>query len=66
MPVHITRVSLIDELETALDIYGDRGFVSYKDMMEFEEAFYKITDKLEVLANSEKRDDALAAGREMV
>ena len=66
VPVHITRKSLIDELEAVLNIYGDRGFVSYKDMMEFEEAFYKITDKLEVLANSEKHDDALAAGRDMV
>ena len=66
VPMYITRDSLIAELEIAINIYGDRGFVSYKDTLKFDEAFYKITDKLEVLANSEKRADALAAGREMV
>ena len=66
VPMYITRDSLIAELEIAINIYGDRGFVSYKDTLKFDEAFYKITDKLEVLAHSEKRDDALAAGREMV
>ena len=66
MPVYITRETLIDELEVALNIYGDRGFVSYKDTMKFEEVFYKIADKLEVLSNSEKHDNAVAAGREMI
>lgn len=66
MPVRITKQSLIDELEVAINIHGDGGFISYKDTLAFDEAFYKITDKLEVLSNSGKKEDALAAGRKMV
>ena len=66
VPVYITRESLIEELERALNIYGDRGFISYKDTMKFDEAFYKVTNKLKVLANSEKRDDAIQAGKHMI
>ena len=66
VPVYITKESLIDELERALNIYGDRGFVSYKDTMKFDEALYKVTDKLEVLSHSEKRDDAIEAGKKMI
>lgn len=66
IPVHITKQSLINELDIAINIHGDRGFISYKDTMTFDEAFYKITDKLDVLMHSEKREDAIAAGRKMV
>lgn len=66
MPVHITKQSLIDELEVAINIHGDRGFISYKATLAFDEAFYKIIDKLEVLYNSDKKEDALIAGRKMV
>ena len=66
MPVYITKASLIDELNTAIDIYSDRGFISYNEVLKFDEVFYKIIDKLEVLAHSEKRNDAIEAGREMV
>ena len=66
VPVRITKQSLIDELEAAINIYSDRGFISYKDTLAFDDAFYKITDKLEVLVQSEKKNDAIAAGREMV
>ena len=48
------------------NIYSDRGFISYKDTSKFDESFYKITHKLEILAHTKKRDDALEAGREMV
>ena len=34
--------------------------------MTFDEAFYKITDKLDVLMHSEKREDAIAAGHKMI
>ena len=34
--------------------------------MKFDEAFYKVTNKLEVLAASEKRDDAIEAGKQMI
>lgn len=66
MPVRITKQSLIDELEVAINIHGDRGFISYKDTLAFDEAFYKIIEKLEVFHNSDKKEDALAAGRKMV
>ena len=66
VPVYITKESLIDELERTLNIYGDRGFVSYKDTMKFDEAFNKVADKLEVLAHSEKRDDAIQTGKQMI
>ena len=66
MPVYITKTSLIDELNTAINIYSDRGFISYKEVLKFDEVFYKTIDKLEVLAHSEKRNDAIEAGREMV
>ena len=66
VPIYITKQSLIDEFERLLNIYGDRGFVSYKDTMKFDEAFYKVTNKLEVLAASEKRDDAIEAGKQMI
>jgi hypothetical protein len=66
VPVYITKTSLIGELKTAINIYSDRGFISYKDTLKFSEVFYKIIDKLEVLAHSEKRDKALEAGRDMV
>ena len=66
VPVYITKTSLIDELNTAINIYSDRGFVSYKEAFKFDEVFFKIIDKLEILAHSEKRDEALEAGREMV
>ena len=35
-------------------------------MFKFDEVFFKIIDKLEVLAHSEKRHNAIEAGREMV
>lgn len=66
VPVYITKTSLIGELKTAINNYSDRGFISYKDTLKFSEVFYKIIDKLEVLAHSEKRDKALEAGRDMV
>lgn len=66
VPVYITKTSLIGELKTAINSYSDRGFISYKDTLKFSEVFYKIIDKLEVLAHSEKRDKALEAGRDMV
>lgn len=66
VPVRITKQSLIDELEFAINIHSNRGFISYKDTLAFDDAFYKITDKLEVLIHSEKKNDAIAAGREMV
>ena len=66
VPVYITKTSLIDELKTAINIYGDIGFISYKETFRFDEVFFKIIDKLEILAHSEKRDEALEAGREMV
>lgn len=66
VPVYITKTSLIDELNTAINIYSDRGFISYKETFRFDEVFFKIIDKLEILAHSEKRDEALEAGREMV
>ena len=65
MPVRITKQSLVDELETAIAIQGDRGFISYKDTRAFDEAFYLIIKKLKVLADSGKREDALAAARQM-
>ena len=34
--------------------------------MKFDEAFYKVIDKLEVLAHSEKRKDAIKAGKQMI
>ena len=34
--------------------------------MKFDEAFYKVTNKLKVLAHSEKRDDAIQAGKQMI
>ena len=64
--VYITKKSLIDELNTAINIYSDRGFISYKEVFKFDEVFFKIIDKLEVLAHSEKRHNAIEAGREMV
>lgn len=66
VPVYITKTSLIGELKTAINNYSDRGFISYKDTLKFSEVFYKIIDKLKVLAHSEKRDKALEAGRDMV
>ena len=62
--VYITKASLIDEVNRA--IYSDRGFISYKDAMKFDKMFYKITYKLEILAHTKKRNDALETGREMV
>ena len=53
VPVYITKTSLIDELNTAINIYSDRGFVSYKEAFKFDEVFFKIIDKLEILAHSE-------------
>ena len=66
IPVYITKTSLIDELKTAINIYSDNGFISYKETFKFDQVFFKIIDKLEILAHSEKRDNALEAGRDMV
>lgn len=66
VPVYITKASLIDELSRAVNIHSDSGFISYKDTAKFDETFYQIIQKLEILAHSRKRDDALDAGREMV
>ena len=66
VPVHITSQSLEDELVRTINIYSERGFLSYKEVMKFDEAFYKITDKLEVLAHSEKHEDAVKAAKNMI
>ena len=66
MPVRITEQSLVDELETAIRIHGHGGFISYKATFAFDEVFYKIIEKLEVLIHSNKKEDALSAGRQMV
>lgn len=66
VPVYITKQSLIDEFEKVLSNYGDSGFVSCKDIIKFDESFYKVINKLEVLAHSEKRADAIEAGKHLV
>ena len=66
VPVYITKDSLIGEMNMVVNIYTDRKFLSYKNVLGFREAFDKVLDKLKVLADAGKRKEALAAGREMV
>ena len=66
VPTEISRDSLIEELETVIEIHGENGFISYKDTAVFDYAFFGIIHKLEVLKSAGKTDDALAAGKAMV
>ena len=54
----------MEELETALAVTTDRGgFLSYKNVSAFDELFYKILDKLQVLDNALEREKAQECGR---
>lgn len=66
VPVKITKKSLIEELEQAISIHGDRGFISYKILLPFDMTVYRILDKLEVLVKCGDKKEALEAGKEMV
>ena len=66
IPVYITKDSLLGELEEIINICSDRGFLPYKAVSSFDEAFGGIAERLEVFARSEKRDDAIEAGKNMI
>lgn len=66
VPAYITKESLIEEFEVMLEIHGDRGFVSYKNVMRFEDAFYKIHDKLKIIDEAMNRAYAQEIGKELV
>lgn len=65
IPTYITKESLLEEFEEALAIHSDRGFVSYKNTIAFEDVFYKINDKLHVIDQARNRDYAQEIGREL-
>jgi len=66
VPVHITKDSLINELQMLINTYGDGGFIGYKDVYAFDLAFEHVVRKLEVLMESGDRKKALEAGKEIV
>lgn len=64
VPVKISKQGLMEELETALAVTTDRGgFLSYKNVPAFDELFYKILDKLQVLDDALEREKAQEIGR---
>ena len=59
VPVKISKELLLQELETALAVTTDRGgFLSYKNVSAFDELFYKILDKLQILDDALEGDKA--------
>lgn len=64
VPIKITEQDLMQELETALAVTTDRGgFLSYKNVSAFDEFFYKILDKLQILDDSMEREKAQRIAR---
>ena len=64
VPVKISKELLLQELETALAVTTDRGgFLSYKNVSAFDELFYKILDKLQILDDALEGDKAQEIGR---
>lgn len=63
VPMKISKEILLQELETALAVTTDRGgFLSYKNVSAFDEFFYKILDKLQVLDDALERQKAQEIG----
>jgi len=59
--------SLISELKVAITVCSDSGgFLSYKKVADFDEMFFPITDKLEILMKSSHRDEAIKTGQTMI
>ena len=66
-PVAVTAESLISELKVAITISCDAGgFLSYNQVSEFDDMFFPITDKLEILMKSSHRDEAIQTGQSMI
>lgn len=53
------------KLKTAVSMMGDRGFISYKDVLKLNFVIYPILDKLEYLASCDLMQ-AREAGEEMI
>lgn len=64
MPVKITKQSILEELNVAIAVNTDRNeFMCYKNVSSFDELFYKIVDKLEVIDRVAGRDKAQEMGK---
>ena len=66
VPVLITRETILEELQSYINIYGNKGFVSYKQVFGFDTAFRHIASKLEVLMQAGDRDKAVEIGKEVI
>lgn len=66
VPIRITKDSLINELKTAVNTYGEGNFIGYKDVYAFDLEFDHVVKKLEVLMEAGERDKALQIGKEIV
>lgn len=66
VPVLITRETILEELQSYINIYGDKGFISYEQVSGFDTAFERIASKLEVLMQAGDRDKAVEIGKEVI
>ena len=65
VPVKITKVTLLEELEYVINVFSDNGFMDHKCISLFEEYFFKYIKKLEVFYDN-RHDEAIEAGKEMI
>ena len=67
MPVKVGKKQLTEDLLENINRYSDgENFISYKDVFNFEEAVGSIIDRLELLYNSFRRDEAKEIGEELI
>ncbi len=64
--LHITKESLLNELQAIIGIHSDDGFVSYKNTLAFSQAFDSIVDKLEVVWSSGDKEYAVDIATEIL
>ncbi len=57
--LHITKKSLLDELQVITNIHSVNGFVPYQNTLAFSHAFDSIVDKLDVVWNSGDKEYAV-------
>lgn len=65
LPVHITPETLLNELESAINIYSDNGYMDRKRVMMFNVFFLKYINKLKLLYSHHK-NEANVTGEKMI
>lgn len=66
VPILITKETILNELQSYINIYGKNGFISYKQVLGFDTAFNRITSKLNVLMQAGDREKAVEIGKAVI